>query len=102
MFVASAFFTTAPTQQIKSDGEPPTVLDKLWIVTAVDSAGQEGIAQATTSTGQIVPLIAADQDRLEEIREAGRLLAAAHHMKLHLVLFSQRSDVAEFTPTVSP
>ena len=71
MFVASAFFTTAPTQQIKSDGEPPTVqrLDKLWIVTAVDSAGQEGIAQATTSTGQIVPLIAADQDRLEEIRK---------------------------------
>jgi hypothetical protein len=56
-------------------------IDQLWLVTYVNKAGQEIVAQAEAVTGEYVPLIAADPARLESIVAAGRGLAKANNLK---------------------
>ena len=73
-------------------------IGKLWLVTFIDNSGQEVVAQAKAATGEYVPLIAADDGRLESIIEAGRVLARAKNIKMRLIQFSTRSDLADITP----
>ena len=58
--------------------------------------GIETIAQTKSPTGESVPLMAADQKRLESIIALGKAIANAYHKKLTVVEFSNRSDVGEF------
>jgi hypothetical protein len=105
LFVASAFFATAPpTMHVKSDGDALSLqrFDVLWMVTYIDDAGRETIAQAPAASGELVPLMAVDGGRLQSIIEAGKMIAATRHIKLRLIRFSQRSDIGEFAPTMSP
>jgi hypothetical protein len=105
VFVVSAFFTTgAPPQRVKTDGETFAVqrFETLWLVTYINDAGLEAIAQAPAPSGELVPLMAADGERLKSIIEAGKVIAASRHIKLRLIRFSQRSDIGEFAPAVSP
>ena len=73
-------------------------MDKLWVVTFLDEAGVETIAQARLTSGETVPLMAVDQDRLSSIIEASKSIASARKIKLRLVEFGSRSDVGEFSP----
>ena len=50
-------------------------LNQLWLVTYINEAGQETVAQAKAATGEYVPLIAADSARLESSMPAARGLA---------------------------
>ena len=105
VFVASGFFATAPASvQVKSDADALSLqrFDVLWIVTYIDNAGRETIAQAPAASGELVPSMAVDGGRLQSIIEAGKMIAAARHIKLRLIRFSQRSDIGEFAPGVSP
>ena len=92
-----------PTQATKPDGDAPAVqrFENLWLVTYIDAEGRETVAQARTASGEMAPLMAADEERLQSIIEAGKMLATSRHIKLRLVKFSQRSEVGEFSP-VSP
>jgi hypothetical protein len=63
-----------------------------------DAAGHETIAEARTASGGMAPLMAADDDRLQSIIEAGKMLATSRHIKLRLVKFSERSEIGEFAP----
>jgi hypothetical protein len=76
----------------------PTHFEKLWLVTYLNEAGVEAIAQGRASSGEVVPLIATDAERLSSIVEAGRAIASARKVKMRLVEFSSRSEVGEFTP----
>jgi hypothetical protein len=82
----------------QTDAVPSNRFEKLWLVTYVNDEGVEAVAEAKIATGQTVPLIAADSDRLESIIEIGKALAAARKMKMRLVQFSGRTDVGEFSP----
>jgi hypothetical protein len=73
-------------------------IEKLWLVTFVDNSGQEVVAQAKAATGQYVPLIAADEGRLESIIEAGRGLAKANSNKFRIIEFTGRSDLGDISP----
>jgi hypothetical protein len=95
------FLTIIPSiQAAKPEADAPAVerLQNLWLVTYIDATGRETVAQARAASGDMAPLIAADDERLQSIIEAARMLAASRHMKLRLVKFSQRSEIGEFAP----
>lgn len=105
LLVALSVFSTAPSyQQVKSDSEGNFVqrFRELWLITYIGENGTETIADAPAATGEMVPLIAADNDRLQSIIAAGKQIAATRHIKLRLVKFTERSDVGEFAPSTSP
>src|ERR1700730_846865 len=54
-------------------------INELWLVTYPDEAGQEVVAVAKLADGNSVPLIAADQARLESMMPTARDLAKAKH-----------------------
>src|ERR1017187_8813860 len=85
---------SAPSHQRQVDLKPDSAaiqrINQLWLVTFIDKAGQEIVAQARTTTGEYMPLIAADAARLETILEAAHGLATANNMTMRLVKFSNR------------
>jgi hypothetical protein len=95
------FLQMTPTPQridFNDDTSGTQRFDTLWLVTYIDGSGHEAIAQAPTNNGEIVPLLAADETRLKNIIEAGKAIARANGIKLHLVRFSRRADIDEFLP----
>ena len=99
-FAVSVFFTTISPQRIKSEADVSAVqrFDTLWLVTYFDTSGRETIARGTAPTGELVPLMATDEERLQSIIGAGKAIAAARRIKLRLVKFTQRSEIGEFAP----
>jgi hypothetical protein len=78
--------------------QPPQKMGKLWVLTYVNEDGVETIAQTRSPSGEPVPLMAVDQERLESIIALGKQISAAYKVKLTLVEFSSRSDVGEIKP----
>lgn len=104
LFAVSVFSVGPSYQPVKSDseGKPVQRFEELWLVTYIDANGTETIARAPAATGEMVPLMAADNGRLRSIIEAGKALASKRQMTLWLVKFSQRSDIGEFKPIAIP
>jgi hypothetical protein len=73
-------------------------INQLWLVTYINEAGQEIVAQAKVTTGEYVPLIAADPARLENVMGAARGLAKDHNLKMRLIKFSNRLDIEDVAP----
>jgi hypothetical protein len=97
----AVFLSSSHVQTISNKSDSDTAIkriDTLWLVTFVNDEGIEAVAQAKIASGENVPLIAADNDRLQSIIESGKALAASRKIKLRLVEFSHRSDVGEFSP----
>lgn len=63
-------------------------------VTKDNPGGDEGIIGMATQAGWI-PLIAADQERLEQLREYAQEFADKHGLNIKLVRFTQREDIEE-------
>jgi hypothetical protein len=76
----------------------PDGLHQLWLVTYIDNAGQEVVAQAKVVTGEYALLIAADAERLESVMEAAHGIAKARNLKMRLIKFTNRLDVEEIAP----
>jgi hypothetical protein len=72
--------------------------NELWLVTYINEAGLETVAQAKVATGEYAPLIAADPARLESIMAAARGLAKANNLKMRLIKFSNRVDIEDIAP----
>jgi hypothetical protein len=72
--------------------------ETLWLITHINDAGLETIVQARLSSGEIVPLIATDRERLSSIVEAGRAISRDRKIKLRLIKFTERSTIGEITP----
>jgi hypothetical protein len=77
---------------------PPNELpriDQIWAVLSVDEGG-EGVVAAPIQQGMLtVPLIAADEARLEIIMQLARQLTKLTGKKMRLVKFSTRTVVEE-------
>jgi hypothetical protein len=96
-FLGSAIpYQRADLNMVSPDGVQR--LEQLWLVTYVDDAGREVVAQAKLTTGEYAPLIAADAARLEGMMPAARGLATANNIKMRLIKFTGRLDVEEIRP----
>jgi hypothetical protein len=73
-------------------------IDRLCLVTYINEAGQETVAQAKLATGEYAPLIAADSARLESMMPAARGLAKANNLKMRLIRLSNRVEIEDITP----
>jgi hypothetical protein len=70
-------------------------IDQIWAVLSVDEGG-EGVVAAPIQQGMLtVPLIAADEARLEDIKKLAVQLAKLTGRKMRLVKFSTRTVVEE-------
>jgi hypothetical protein len=83
---------------VSTQVQPLLRIEKLWMLTYVNDDGVENIAQTRSPSGELLPLMAVDQERLGSIIELGRQVSAAHKIKLTLVELSNRSDVGEIKP----
>lgn len=73
-------------------------INYLWVVIHADTAGHEQIVHALTTDGVYLPLVAADDARLESILPVARKLAASTNWKMNVVKFVARIDVGEIEP----
>lgn len=78
-------------------------IDTLWAFLSVDPRdGNEGVCAAPALFGGhavgMAPMIAADEARVESLRNVARALAAQSGMSIKLVRFDVRTEVEEFKP----
>lgn len=100
--VAAAVLLIGSTVEVRSDAKMTLDgvqrLQEIWMVTYVNDAGVEVVAQAKITTGEYAPMIAADVHRLESMIPAARELAKASSIEMRLIKFSNRTDVEQFRP----
>jgi hypothetical protein len=94
---------SSPIRQQQIDFSTPSIdgverINQLWIVTFVNEAGREVVAQAKLTSGDYVPLIAADPERLESVMSAARDLAKTRNIKMRLVKLTNRLDIEDIAP----
>jgi hypothetical protein len=94
---------TSPIQQHEIDfkmDSPDGIqrISQLWLVTYINEAGVETVAQGKLETGEYVPLIAADAARLESMMPAARGLAKTKNTKMRLIKFTNRLDIEDIAP----
>jgi hypothetical protein len=93
--------STIPYQKIDLKMSSPDGiqrLEQLWLVTYVDDARREVVAQAKLVTGEYAPLIATDVARLESMMPAARGLAKANNIEMRLIKFTGRLNIEEIRP----
>jgi hypothetical protein len=73
-------------------------INQLWLVTYINEASQETVAQAKLASGEYAPLIAADPARLESMMPAARGLAKVNNLKMRLIKFTNRLDIEDIAP----
>jgi hypothetical protein len=73
-------------------------INQLWLVTYLNEAGLEVVAQAKLTSGDYAPLIAADPTRLESMMPAARDLATTHNIKMRLIKLTNRVDIEDIVP----
>lgn len=76
----------------------PQTIDEMyaWVLTLSD--GSEGIPTAMGATGMWLPLVGADQDRMESFRDYATELAAAEGRPLHLARFGAKEVMETIEP----
>ncbi len=73
-------------------------IQHVWAVLAVHSDEDEGVVAVQTAPGHWLPLIAADETRLEQITALARRFAKEQNRPLRLVRFTVRENLETFHP----
>lgn len=75
-------------------------IDRIWMIVSVDADGNEGVCAGPMPgyPGGMMPLIAADEDRLPFIMDLARKLAGKTRKTVRLIELSVRTDVEDITP----
>jgi hypothetical protein len=68
-------------------------IERIWAWLSVDAAGNEGVLAGPSPFGGLMPLIAADEARLESLRPMARAIAAGAKMRIVLARFETRADL---------
>jgi hypothetical protein len=81
---------------------PPNKLhiDAIWVFVSSDKDGNEGVIAIETAAG-MMPLIAADEDRLKSLRPIAKQVAAgraATGKEVKLIKFTMREELETITP----
>ena len=98
--LAAALSSPIHRHQIDFNATSPGIqrINQLWLVTYINEAGLETVAQAKLVTGEYVPLIAADAERLESVMEAAHGIAKAKDLKMRLIKFTNRLEIEDIAP----
>lgn len=67
-------------------------IDSVWMAVSVDDDGSEGVC-AVFHNGMWMPLLAADEARLEAIIEEAKLIAAAQGRLIRIIKLHSREEV---------
>lgn len=84
--------------------QPPTDfrITELWAFIAIDPKdGNEGVPTVQIG-GLVMPLIAADEARLRDLREIAQIFCNQSGVPLTLAKFSVRTNVETFAPKPQP
>lgn len=80
---------------------PPNYLpqiDKIWAVLSVDEGGEGVVAVPMLNGNGMLPLIAADEARLNDIVKMARAAGSVTGKKMRLVRFNHREVVGDIEP----
>lgn len=69
-------------------------IDSVWMALSVDEDGTEGVCAFMSNTGWM-PLIAADEKRLADIRKLARQIAYSENRLVRIVRMTTREAVEE-------
>jgi hypothetical protein len=96
---AAVIASSAPQVRIdlKAPGKVQRI-DEIWMVTYVNEADVEVLVQGQLSTGEFVPMIAADRARMESMVPAARAMAKALNIQMRLIKYTNRVDLLEIRP----
>lgn len=72
-------------------------IETLHVFIARDADGVEGVPSVLAAGGVMMPLVAADEVRLQLIMPLARALAKANDMEITHVRFNGREDLEKFT-----
>ena len=82
--------------------DPPNELPRImaiWAFISVQDNGNEGVLAAPLlGPGSLVPLIGADEARLESLRPIAKQIAAATNKTIKLAKFYRREDMETIEP----
>lgn len=82
--------------------DPPNTslrIAQIWAFVSIDDEGNEGVCAAQLmGAGSCVPLIAADEARLESLRPIAAQIAKLTNKTIKLVKFYRREDVETIAP----
>jgi hypothetical protein len=102
MVLSLAAALSSPVHQHQIDYTTTTLdryrINQLWLVTYINEAGLEVVAQAKLTNGDKTPLIAADQARMESMMPAARELTKSNKITMHLIKFTGRVDIEDIAP----
>ena len=70
------------------------VIENVWVFVSRDEEGNEGVIAAPVGD-TLMPFVAADPKRIESLRPMAQHLAKMTKKKIHLVKFSQRTEIEE-------
>ena len=72
-------------------------IDKIWAAVSLDEKDNiEGVCAAPLGPYGLVPLIAADEDRLSYVMEQGEMVAKMFKMKVTIIELHNRTDLKTF------
>lgn len=71
-------------------------IDSVWLAVSVDKGG-EGVC-AISAGGVLMPLIAADKDRLVWLKDTARQLAELQRKQIQLIRMTTRVDLGPLPP----
>lgn len=72
-------------------------IEEVWAFAAVGEDGEEGIIGEATYLGW-VPFVAADRERLEQLKPRAQAIATKLGCTVRLIRLHQRTDVEEILP----
>ena len=76
------------------DPENKLKIENVWAFVSHDDKGNEGLCAIPTNLG-MMPMIAADEARLKDLRVAAKKLVSMTNKKIKLIKFSVREDLEE-------
>ncbi|KYK50036.1 hypothetical protein A1D31_22250 [Bradyrhizobium liaoningense] len=80
---------------------PPNVqlrIDAVWLFVSIDETGEGVCAAPLMGDGSLVPLIAADEERLQSLIPIARRIAKESGKQVKLIKLSQRSELMMIQP----
>jgi hypothetical protein len=85
----------------KADGNRMPHIDKIWAFLSIDKDGDEAVCGMAFNGGWIA-MVAADFKRVESLMPVAKAMAELNGMKIKLVEFTTRREIAEIGSSETP
>ena len=82
---------------IPSENTLPSI-GHVYVFLSKDDKGNEGVCAFSTPTGLIMPMVAADEGRLDSLRATAKKICKEANTEIRLVKFHNREEMETFLP----